>query len=232
MGKFFASLFGKKKHVCFDETDLSEEDVRDRLIASVKECETEKRKEYDKLDVYIKRAKELIFEIFKVPDSFWYEELKRYEEIKMHELNTSVDVMIIQKTDDLIEKYRTRIMLCETKIDYCDHLANDLKEQLIHLDELKEEAERFSNEEKQKAVLKQHSVFIESEDENIRGTESITYDPFDQLNETVRKINEDLRIKQKVKAYMEDLEAELAKEIEKPDSVALKEMLEQLNKMV
>jgi len=232
MGKFFAFLFGNKKHVRIDETDLSEEEVRERLIASMKECESEKRREYNKIDEYIKRAKDLIFEIFKVPDLFWYEELKRYEEIKMQELNASVDAMIIEKTDALIEEYRTRIQLCETKIDYCDRLSNGLKEQMIHLDELKEEMERHAYEEKQKTALKQHSAYIENEDEYQSGTESETDDPFDQLNETVRKINEDLRIKQKVKAYMENLEAELAKEVEKPDSVALKEMLEQLKKIV
>jgi hypothetical protein len=232
MGKFFASLFGNKKQDRFDDTDLSEDDVRDRLIASVKECESEKRKEYDKIDVYIKRAKDLIFEIFKVPDTFWYEELKRYEDIKKHELNTSVDAMIIQKTDELIEEYRTRIKFCETKIDYCDRLSDDLKGQIIQLDALKEEMERHVDEEKQKTVLKQHSAFIESDNGPKKGLELDAVDTFDQLNETVRKINEDLRIKQKVKAYMENLEAELAKEIEKPDSVALKEMLEQLKKIV
>jgi acetoin utilization deacetylase AcuC-like enzyme len=232
MGKFFASLFGKKKPIRFDETELSEEDVMDRLIASVKECESEKRKEYDKIDIYKNRAKDLIFEIFKVHDSFWYEELKCYEEIKKHELNATIDALIVQKTDELIEEYRTRIQLCETKIDYCDRLSSDLKEQMNHLSELKMEAKKCSDEEKQKTVLEQHVAFIEREDESQRGTESVTVDPFDQLNETVRKINEDLRIKQKVKTYMENLEAELAKEDEKLNSVALKEMLEQLKKIV
>jgi hypothetical protein len=223
-------IFSHKNRHRDEEDWLSDEKIRLQINSAMKDCRLEKDNQLKMIDDYKEHAKDLIFDIFQVPEIFWYEELNAYEKIKGHEKNLSISPEISGKTDVLIEQYRIRIQLCESKIDVCIQLLKEFENLLIQLDEAKVQIQKAELEEKQNSVINKHIEYIQKEDNPEYDSGKITENgnKLEQLKDEIHRINEEFRIKQRVTSYMKKLETDLNLQTGEIDFSSIKEMIEKI----
>ncbi len=114
-------IFWSKKPV--DNEQISrEEDILSKLEVSISNCKGEIKKAEDENDQIKKWAIEAIRDSFEVPQKFWYEELEMYQEICSLEENKSVDRLVLEKCDEVVQGYLDEMELRKAKIQLYESL--------------------------------------------------------------------------------------------------------------
>jgi hypothetical protein len=230
--KRFTHIFDSRKHHDEDDNSLSDAKIKAQIDNALNDCISEKKQEQKKLDDLKTHAKDLIFEIFQVPEVFWYEELDQYEKIKTHEANRSLAEEIIKKTDELIEIYRTKIKRCVAKIELCANLTGEFESLIQKFEETKLEIQKAELEEKQKTIINKHLEYIKKEDEPNDSSIEIMKkgDKLEQLKEEIREIDQNFRLRLKVKAYMKKIDEDSNLFEIKTDINSLRDIIEKFKK--
>jgi hypothetical protein len=99
-----------------------EEDILVKLGASIANCQSEIKKAEEEIEQIRNWAIEAIRDSFEVPQRFWYEELKMYQEIRRLDENSSIDKLVVEKCDEVVQGYLDEIELRKAKIQLYEGL--------------------------------------------------------------------------------------------------------------
>jgi len=140
---WFKKIFIKKSQHT-SNTEPKEEELLEKLETSINQCKTGIKEAGDEIDQIRKWASEAIRESYAVTNEFVYEELSKFNEIKLLEENKSIDIKVITKCDEIIEAYLEQIKLRVAKIALYNSLIEKYQQ----------------NEDKMKAIKKRHDEDI------------------------------------------------------------------------
>jgi len=229
MASFFRNIFRKKnngQNLAQEQKNLFKKQVETAL----NKCKSEKQQEINNIENIKKWAKDIIFEIFNVPTDFWYEELAKYDNIKFHKSNLSINKTLVDKTDLLIKEYLEQIKLCKTKITFCETLINEYKEIIERYENANKKINHIKNEEKKIVLLNKHKKRIAKmrsktgDFDNIFEEKSI----LENLNYDISNIEDDFKIKQEVNEYIENLDKNFANDTTNIDSLPIRKEIEKI----
>ena len=203
---FFKKIFGsKKKELNKEDDDINNLTIE--IIESIKKCKLEKETAYKNIDDIMKKVKELIWGIFKVPNKYWYEELNKYEKIKKTPENLEISEIVIKKCDEIIFAYREQIELKKSKIKFSETLFEKYKKIQNNLNQIKRKDKKNKKEQKQLKLLEKHSKLISEMNENDNRIEKI-YESSEELNffeNDIKAIEEEFKFKQKLHSRFDEI---------------------------
>lgn len=105
----------------FERKEKKQEDkyetIEKQIHKNINKCKLDNKKNDDEIDHVRKCASNLIHEIFKVPQKYWYEEIENYEKIKKSGSNLKISKHIIEDTDEIIKAYFAQVNLLRKKIE-------------------------------------------------------------------------------------------------------------------
>lgn len=191
-----------------NEIQLSkEEEMLAKLEASINNCLEETKKAGNEKDQLRKWAIEAIQETFEVPNRFWYEELKMYQEIRGIEENKSVDKQVVAKCDEIVQGYLDEIAIRDAKIKLYNDLVEKYqasKEKMLLIRKRKE-SETLAN--SKLHALDKHSMRLEQMKENPDNLPSHIEDTnkLDLLKGEVNEVYEEFKINEEVRSYVQDI---------------------------
>jgi len=153
-------IFKSKKNI-EEESFSREEDMLTKLESSIQNCKTETNKAVDEMEQIRNWAIEAIRDTFEVPNRFWYEELKKYKEIRSLDENKAVDKLVIEKCDEVVQGYLDEIELRETKIKLYNGLIEKYEASINKMLQIKEKKDNESLAQSKLDTLEKHSQRIE-----------------------------------------------------------------------
>lgn len=227
---FLKKIFSKKEI----EHDFAQEQrnlFKQQVEKALEKCKIEKKQEFENIDNIKKWAKDIIIEIFDVPTVFWYEELNKYENIKLHKKNIEVNKVLVEKTDLLIEEYREQIKLSNSKITFCETLINEYNTILERYENTAEKINQIKNEEKKLALLNKHKKRVAK----MRSESSSFNEMYEEtgileiLNNDISDIEDDFKIKQEVTEYINNLDKHFLEDTDNIDSLPIRKEIEKLS---
>ncbi len=204
---FLKSLFSRKKNKDYpvkieDKNKLLYKKIEDAII----KCEKDRVEALKDTDKIKRWSKDIITEIFEVPEKYWYEEFKNYGKIKSEAVNSKIGEAVIHKCDEVIKGYREQIEIRESKILLSEALHKKYEQTKKRLDDTVKQIEKLKKEEHEIQMLEIHSNRIskmntasDSELENV-------YENADKLifvDTDIKNIEDDFEIK---KEYLTQLD--------------------------
>lgn len=181
-----------------------EDEMFSKLEASIENCKAEIKKADNDVEQLKKWAIEAIRECYEVPHDFWYEELNKFEEIKLLDVNKNIDNQVIDDCDEVVDGYREQIALREAKIKLYEGLIEKYQAGIDKINLI-----RNSNENKTKALsklqaLEKHRLRLEqlqTDPENI-GAHFDESAHLEQVKKEVDEVYEDFEISEEVRTHM------------------------------
>ena len=151
----------KSKQSLNDELISREDDMLLKLDTSIKNCQSEIKRAEDETGQIRNWAIEAIRGSFEVPQRFWYEELKMYQEIRGLEENQSIDKLVIEKCDEVVLGYLDEIELRRTKIQLYQGLIKKYETSKDKMLLIKQKKDNESIAQSKLQALEKHSKRLE-----------------------------------------------------------------------
>jgi len=188
-----------------DKNVVSREDeMFSKLESSIENCKAEIKKADNDIDQLKKWAIEAIRECYEVPHNFWYEELNKYEEIKLLDVNKNVDNQVIIDCDDVVLGYREQIALREAKIKLYEGLIEKYQSGIDKINLIKNSKESETISRTKLEALEKHRRRLEqlqTDPENI-GAHFDESAHLEQVKKEVDEVYEDFEISEEVRNHM------------------------------
>jgi len=178
-----------------------------KVMESIKKCESDKSLAYKDIDNIKKWSKEIIWEIFIVPGTYWYEELKEYENIKNSIENSSISNRVINSCDSVITGYREQIKVREAKIKFCEALIEEYQITKEKLEQTMKKIAQLKKEDKQIKMLDVHTYRIKEMNNESANMEKIYVERnnLDFLNIDIQSIEHEFELQEELLCQMNTL---------------------------
>jgi len=190
-----------------EEENNNEQSVLQKTDLSIEELKKDISKTKDEIENINKWIIEAIHEVFEVHNKYWYDEIKKYPEIKKEEANSDIDKKVIYKCDEVVGNYKSQIKIRESKLELYNALLSEYektKERLMTI-ECKKVREEKSNTKLES--LEKHSKRIESLSQSPEEIEK-HYKEKENLNileAEVEDVIEEFEINEEVKLHMQKI---------------------------
>jgi division protein CdvB (Snf7/Vps24/ESCRT-III family) len=193
-------IFKSKKPV--DNEHISrEEDILVKLEASISNCTAEIKKAGDENDQIRNWAIEAIRDSFDVPQRFWYEEFEKYKEIRSLEENKSIDRLVLEKCDEVVQGYLDEIELRKAKIQLYEGLIQKYQASKAKMLLIKKKKDDETMAQSKLQALEKHSKRIEQmreDPENLPShVEETTH--LELMNEEINEVYTEYEISEEVR---------------------------------
>ncbi len=172
-----------------------EEEMLIKLEESISQCEKEKKKAANEIDQIKKWAVEAITAVFQVSNKFWYDELSKYEEIKMLDENKQLDNKVLIKSDEVVYGYLEQIKLRDAKTVLYNTLIDKYSATKEKLEKIKNRSEDAKKAQTTLETLEKHSQRLDQ----------LRYSP-DNLNDHLNENNNLEMIKHEAKEVIDEFE--------------------------
>jgi len=196
-----------KKIFSLEEENNNEQSVLQKTDLSIDECKKDISKAYEEIENINKWIIEAIHEVFDVHNKYWYDEVKKYEEIKNENSNSEIDNKVIEKCDEIIKNYKSQIKIRESKLKLYNVLLSEYektKEKLMAIESKKLREEKANT---KLESLEKHTKRIESLSQNPEEIEK-HYKEKENLNileAEVEDVIEEFEINEEVKLHMQKI---------------------------
>jgi hypothetical protein len=178
-----------------------------RLEVSIDQCGLEIKKAGDETDQIKKWVIEAISDVFQVPNKFWYDEISKYDEIKLLEENKQINPKVLHKCDEVVYGYIEQIELRNAKIELYKTLIEKYKATKEKMEKIKKISDDELKAQAKLEVLEKHNLRIDqlrNSPENLNHHIDET-NQLDLLKNEANEVIEEFEISEEVKSSLDDL---------------------------
>ncbi len=180
-----------------------DEPIDIQINKTIYKCKLERKKNYTEIDKIRKWASNLIHEILKVPQKYWYEEIENYENIKKSSSNKKIPKHIIEETDEIIKGYKAQINLRKRKIELSKLSIKKYKKLYETYEQTEKRLSKFENYKHLQEEFEKHNNRLQNLDDieiNLS-----THD-FYLIEDKVKELEEEFELQKEIQKQIEILQ--------------------------
>ncbi len=186
------------------QKDDKDETIEKQIHKSINKCKLDNKKNYDEIDLVRKWASNLIHEIFKVSQKYWYEEIENYERIKKSGSNLKISKYIIEETDEIIKGYIAQVNLRRKKLELSILSIKKYKKLYDKCKQAEKRLSSFENYNHLQEEIEKHNNILHELDNN----ENISHvNDFELIEYKINELEEEFELQKEIQKQIDILQA-------------------------